>query len=340
MNLSEVIKNAKEIKKENYKLIMQLCVRLLSISMICALASFFFNYVAILLVPFVVVPLIMCTFDGAQRLIKKDEYNFNQYYRVFRRGMNPLVWKILELFKSYLKMILVIIISFFLGLFILWLIPAYRNIMEQLISIIFTINLGTMTNDLNAFLNANSNIIENPLLIVSVVSEAVGILYFILKLLSNLLKISGGEAQAFAFMTRAPQVEKVIKDNKRKYRLGYIKFNWYGFPIMIISFAAGLISMIIINKTQLGGLIATICMCFALILILPNLIIYNYAVVDNLKESLSEAAIQGVSIKLQELLKTNPQLIDKVEELKRTLDVKNESSITDKIEEDNDDNLM
>ncbi len=292
--MQEVYNEAKGKKKRYYTVVLAMLFGFLMIGLLAVILDFLLPYTIIILFPFVIMPYFLAM---QMTLIQLDTQEFNRknFYRMFALGISPLSRRAYSLLKNILLTLLIYFLALQAVTFVLGLMPQYSELMNEIKEAIA--GSGTNFNDIYITINGylqNNELLKNIIFISSSVAYGVSFMFFVYRILHNALYALCKVSASLPDGHNKPVFKEVFKKYSKDYYKVYYKNEWYKVALVPLFYIGG---VVLAYFTGLLGLYVVFGAGFAfiaIIILLPNLMLYQEKTYARMFEDLSKANLSNM----------------------------------------------
>lgn len=333
--MQEVYREAKNKKKKQYTVILAMLFGFLMIGLLTILLDFLFSFSAILLFPFLILPYFIAM---QMTLIQIDvqEFNRRRFYRMFAIGLSPLVRKSFSALKNVLIAVIIYYLTSQASMIIFGLFPKYSEVIKQLNeSVANSGNILNISNTINDAIQ-NNELLKNMIFISSSIAYGLAFMFFVYKMLHNALYALCKTSASLPNGKKRPVFNEVFKKYSKQYYKTYYKKEWYKVALVPIFYAGGILLAYFLDLPGLNLLFGVTLAFIAIVILLPNLMLYQEKTYVKMFEELSKRNITNMQ-KVYSDLKDQANLTKEQEAALEDFMKQLENAVKDKEEQNKND---
>lgn len=286
MDIEALLDRARIKRKRIYRDALMMSISVGAITLLAVLINLLMSYSIIILFPILVVPFLICTMIGTMRISMEKDYSFRSYHKFYFVGLSPTVLSGFKLFSTYFKALLIAFIAIALGMGVLFLIPEYKDLMNELADLLRNGTAVEYINIMNEFISNHEAVMGPAVDIIFAIGEGVAIFYFMFVFFKRLLFVFAKVNALLPEKSGYKIFNKVFSKHRRKYYKGLLKFTWFSPVFIPLVYLLGAAIAFYTERGLLMSSLGIMLVILTLIPLLPSILIYNEEIYGEISNEL------------------------------------------------------
>lgn len=272
--MKEVLQLAMQKKKKYYATIIAMVFAFFVVLLLSTFLSFWLEYLIILLFPLLILPFFIAM---QMTMIQLDtmEFSAKKFNRMIMVGMSPMLKKPFRTLKTVLLSFLLFIAFTYLSFLIASYIPYYKDYIAEIINISLNNTGVDMYNAIITYMQTNTEMTQALMFFVSSISYGIAFFFFIFKMLHNALYALCKNSASLPDGHNQPVFKETFKKYAKQYYRQYYLHEWYKVLLVPVLYALGIYVSYLIEKPTYNLFFATIFALIGVVILLPNLMLYQ-----------------------------------------------------------------